>query len=938
MKTLKRAAFFTLCFFLFSAMPSFAVDNWIPLDGQWRFALDPKNEGIANNWFQNHLKDQIQLPGTTDENHKGSPNEAQETERLTRLFPYIGAAWYQRDFQVPAEWSGKRIVLFLERTKTSRLWIDGKDLGEQDSLVAPHEYALGSLTPGKHSLTLLVDNKKHPPIGDPHQISEHTQTNWNGMIGRIGLKATDAVWIDDVQIYPMDIYSSKTVAKVKVRLGNATGQPGKGKLYFTIKEDLSSTLSAFDVKWDEQDGNAEVEVPFGDRPKWWDEFQPALNQLTLKLQGDGVQDERTISFGHRHFATHDTQFCVNGRTTFLRGKHEGCVFPLTGYPPMTVDGWLRVFKIAKSYGINHYRFHSWCPPDAAFQAADQLGIYLQPELPNWKEFSDPEHDDFLKAEGERILRYFGNHPSFVMLSLGNELGGKQEIMAPLIKHFRELDPRHLYAQGSNNWFPKPEAGDDYMTSFQVDGKKVRGSFATVDPPLGHVQLGPPSTEKDYSAEISSVEVPVIGHEVGQYQVAPDFREMEKYTGVLKPRNLEAFRKRLEEKGMLNLADDFLRATGALSIICYREDIEAALRTRDFGGFQLLDLQDFPGQGTALVGILNAFMESKGLIEPAKWREFCSETVPLTLMPKRTWTSGETLDAKFEIANYGPLEINDATPMYTIRDVNGKTLASSELPKMNILQGKITSLGEIRIPLDKFSAPAKLNLELAIAGTNFKNSYDIWVYPNAVDSDPGKAVVCREFDDNARRTLAKGGSVLLLPEPSKLANSVEGAFAPDFWNYGMFKKFALERNFPVAPGTLGILCDPNHPAFAQFPTDHYANWQWFHLLKNSRPIVLDSMPKDYRPLLQVIDNYERLHKLGSIFEVKVGPGKLLICSIDLPALQDKPEARQLLHSLLDYMNSDKFDPATTMDEAAVENILQIHRGESEYTEKTTKDHK
>jgi hypothetical protein len=920
MKSASQIIFFILCVFLSAPIQTPAADNWLSLDGQWRFALDPKNEGIANKWFQDDLKDQIRLPGTTDENRKGTLNEARETERLTRLFPYIGAAWYQCDFQVPGEWSGKRIVLFLERTKNTQLWIDGKDLGEQDSLVAPHEYALGSLTPGKHRLTLLVDNKKHPPIGDPHQISEHTQTNWNGVIGKIGLKATDAVWIDDVQIYPMDIYSSKTVVKVKVRFGNATGRPGKGKLFFNIKEELASTLSSFDINWDEQGGNAEIDVPFGDRPKLWDEFQPALNELTIKLQGEGVQDERTFFFGHRHFTTRDKQFCVNGQTTFLRGKHEGCVFPLTGYPPMTADGWLRVFAIAKSYGINHYRFHSWCPPDAAFQAADRLGIYLQPELPNWMEFGDPEHDDFLKAEGDRILRCFGNHPSFVMLSLGNELGGKQEIMAPLVKHFRELDPRHLYAQGSNNWFPRPDKGDDYLTSFQVDGKKVRGSFATVDPPLGQVQLGPPSTEKDYSAEIAAVTVPVVGHEVGQYQVAPDFREIEKYTGVLKPRNFEAFRKRLTDKGMLNQANDFLRATGALAVLCYREDIEAALRTRGFGGFQLLDLEDFPGQGSALVGILNAFMESKGLIDPAKWREFCSETVPLLRMPKYTWTNGETFNAKFEVAHYGPHDFNNAVAAWTLRDAAGKILASSKLTAVNIKRGTVNSLGEISIPLDKISSPAQLNLELAIEGTSFKNSYDIWVYPDAVNTDPGNVTISGAFDDSARKVLASGGRVLLMPDPAKLSNSIEGAFAPDFWNFGMFRKFALERHIPVAPGTLGMLCDPKHPAFGQFPTDFYANWQWFHLLKNSRAIVLDSLPKDYRPLLQVIDNYERLHKLGSIFEVKVGPGKLLICSIDLPALQDKPEARQLLHSLLEYMNSEKFNPAVSVDEAAVDNIL------------------
>jgi hypothetical protein len=908
-----------------AATQAFAVDNWQLLDGQWRFALDLKNEGVTNKWFQEDLEDQIQLPGTTDENRKGTPNEARETDRLTRLFPYAGAAWYQRDFEVPAAWSGKRIVLSLERTKTSRLWLDGNAIGEQNSLVAPHEYILGTLAQGRHTITLRINNAEHPPIGDPHQISEHTQTNWNGVIGKIGLKATDPVWIDDVQVYPLGLEASRKAVRVKISLGNASGKSGKGKLIFSVKgEGVSSSPPPADVAWDENGGKAEIEVPLGDKAMWWDEFQPALNTMNVQLRADGIADEQTVTFGLRHFTAMGTQFCINGRPTFLRGKHEACVFPLTGYPPMTVDGWRRVFKIAKTYGINHYRFHSWCPPEAAFEAADQLGLYIQAELPNWMTFGNPQHDDFMRAEGERILRCFGNHPSFVMLSLGNELGGKQEIMAPFIKHFRELDNRHLYVQGTNNWFPKPDKGDDYMASFQVNGKKVRGSFATVDPPLGHVQLGPPSTQKDYTAEIAAVSVPVVGHEIGEYQTAPDFREIEKYTGVLKPRNLETFRKRLEDKGMSNLADDFLRASGALVVLCYREDIEAALRTRGFGGFQLLDLEDFPGQGTALVGILNAFMESKGLIEPAKWREFCSETVPLVRMPKHAWTNSETFTATAQAAHYGASDINNAAPAWTLRDSEGRTLASGRLPTAKIPLGTLTSLGEIRIPLEDISTPAKLNLELAIQGTNFKNSYDIWLYPDAVDIAPGKVVVSRALDDSALKSLASGGRVLLLPEPDKLANSIEGAFAPDFWNYGMFRKFASQRNKPIAPGTLGILCDPKHPAFGSFPTDFHSNWQWFHLLKNSRAIILDEMPKEYQPLLQVIDNYERLHKLATIFEVQVGPGKLLVCSIDLAAHQDKPEARQLLHSLLKYMNSDQFNPATTVDEATIQRILQIRQ--------------
>jgi Glycosyl hydrolases family 2, sugar binding domain len=887
-----------------------AAEQWMSLGGEWRFALDPKNEGVANQWFQAPLADRIQLPGTTDENRKGTLNEARETGRLTRLYPYVGAAWYQRDVEISPAWAGKRVVLLLERTKTSRLWVGSNAVGERNSLVAPHLYALGSLAPGRHQLTVRINNAEHPPIGDPHQISDQTQTNWNGVIGKLGLRVTDPVWIEDVQVYP-DRAARKV--RVRVEVGNATGKPAAGTLA------LAGSFHAFSITGER--AIVEFDYALGEGVHEWDEFSPALHHLSVALESGSYRDRREVTFGLREFTARGSQFRINGESVFLRGNVDNCVFPLTGYPPMAVDGWLRVFKITKSYGLNHVRFHSWCPPEAAFEAADQLGVYLQPELPNWMAFGEQVHDDFLRAEGERILRSFGNHPSFVMLSLGNELGGKQELMVPFVKHFRALDGRHLYAQGTNNWFPNAAVGDDYWASFQVRGKKVRASFATVDPPLGHVQTGPPSTLKDYASEIAGIQVPVVSHEIGEYQVAPDPRELVKYTGVLRARNLEAFFARLNQSGMLHQADDFLRASGALAVLCYREDIEAALRTRGFGGFQLLDLVDFPGQGTALVGVLNAFMESKGLIEPAKWREFCSETVPLVRMAKFTWTVGETFTAAAEVAHYGPSAIAATAPLWTLRDSQGRTLASGSLPAKPIPQGSLTSLGEIRIPLKEIPAPAKLKLELALQGAVVRNSYDIWVYPEAVATAPGKVLISRTLDAAALQALASGGTVLLLPEPAALPKSIGGSFAPDFWNYGMFRKFAEERRMPVAPGTLGILCDPKHPALSRFPTESHSNWQWFHLLQNSRALILDSMPAGFRPIVQVIDNFERAHKLGVLFEARVGPGNLVVCSIDLPRLRDHPEARQFLDSLLEYMNSGLFAPSTALDEAAVRRILQ-----------------
>ena len=897
------------------------------MQARWRFALDPNNSGINEKWFQKSLDDQVNLPGTTDENRKSALNNTREPNHLTRLYPFAGSAWYQCDINVPAGWANKRVTLFLERTKITRLWLDGNEIGSQNSLVAPHVYSLGSLSQGTHHLTLRINNSNYPPIGGAHQISDDTQTNWNGVIGKIGLSATDPVYIDDVQIYP-DIAGHKI--KVRVDIANATGLAAGGTLTFKAITDANAKpqgepaivlVSAFD-----KSTTVEANYPLSSDAKQWDEFSPALYKLAVSLDASAgsqkFNDRRDVTFGLRDFKARGTQFCVNGRTTFLRGKHDACVFPLTGFPPMTVDGWLKVLNIAKFYGINHYRFHTWCPPDAAFEAADRLGIYMEPELPNWTEFGDPNHDNFCLAEGERLLKTFGNHPSFVMLALGNELGGKQELMVPFIKHFRSIDPRHLYAQGTNNWFGMVDPNDDFWVSWQIQWqKRIRGSYGACDVPLGHVQVGPANTLKDYAREIHGIAVPVISTEIGQYQSTPDFREIDKYTGVLRARNLEIFRDRLKQNGMFGQADDFFSASGELAVICYREDIEAALRTPGFGGFQLLDLQDFPGQGTALVGILNAFMEPKGFITPAKWREFCSETVPLVRMPKFTWTTAENFTAQAQLAHYGPSDLKNVVAVWTLRDPKGQPLVVGRLHVKNIPQGSVTSLGDINVPLAGFPSPVKLELQLALEGTSFTNSYCIWLYPDSVDTSAGNVIVSRKLDDTARDALSSGKSILLMPEPNSLKTGIEGAFASDFWNYGMFKKLAEERKKPLPAGTMGILCDPNNSAFAGFPTEFHSNWQWCYLLRNSRSMVLDSMPAGYKPLVQVIDTCERAHKLAAVFEVKVGPGKLLVCSIDLPSQQDKPEARQLLHSLLQYMNSSRFAPATTVDNATLSRILQ-----------------
>ena len=614
---------------------------------------------------------------------------------------------------------------------------------------------------------------------------------------------------------------------------------------------------------------------------------------------------------------------MNGKVTFLRGKHDACVFPLIAHTAMDVETWRHYFQVAKQYGINHYRFHSWCPPEACFEAADIEGIYLQPELPIWGniDIDDTELCDYLLKEGRNLHRAYSNHASFVMFGLGNEMSG-EEGLAMLIQTFKKEDNRHIYSSGSNNYlgFKGKQANEDYFTTCRVgrEGDKqfnthARASFSFADAyDGGYLNHTYPNSEMDFSSANVLCDVPIISHETGQFQVYPNYEEIKKYTGVLKPRNFEIFKKRLEEAGMINLAYDFMMASGKWSALLYRADIEMNLRTPEWGGFQLLDLQDYPGQGSAYVGILDAFMESKGLIAPEEWRHFCSEVVPLFCTEKFCWTNDEALTGEVEIANYSESDLNSKQLSWTLTDSKQQVLDKGVLP-LQVKQGELAKVGTLKPAIASVRKAEKVTLALSIDGTPYRNDYSLWIYPAADKEVAPSEDICVTDDLDAHlKYLTEGGKVLWFPSKDKHKDqTVGGLFQTDYWNYRMFRTICENLDRPVSPGTLGILTDPGHPALADFPTEFHTNWQWFPIIKQSYPMILDRLSDDYRPIVQVIDNVERNHKLGLLFEFKVGNGKLLVCMSDLKAVQDKPEARQFYRSILEYMESSAFAPSYSL---------------------------
>jgi hypothetical protein len=399
-------------------------------------------------------------------------------------------------------------------------------------------------------------------------------------------------------------------------------------------------------------------------------------------------------------------------------------------------------------------------------------------------------------------------------------------------------------------------------------------------------------------------------------VYPDFKEIKKYTGVLKARNFEIFRDKLNSNGLGKLADSFLLASGKLQALCYKADIEAALRTPGFGGFQLLGLYDFPGQGTALVGVLNAFWEEKGYITAREFSHFCNSTVPLARFSKMIYLNNEQLSVPVEVAHFGKLPISNAVPVWTITNKEGTVLFTGKLPATNIPIGNHIPLGTINQALQTVTQPSQLQLTVQVG--SYKNSWDFFVYPATLPNVAGDILVTAQLDEQAIDKLNKGGKVLLTLKQGSVQDRKGGdiaiGFSSIFWNT------AWTKGQP--PHTLGIICNPKHPAFAYFPTGYHSNWQWWDAMSHSSPIVLDSIAKGLQPIVRVIDDWVTARSLGLVFECRVGKGKLVVSGIDLLTGETKrPEARQLLYSLERYMSSSRFNPSAVVSVQQIEAVLK-----------------
>ncbi|MCM1524825.1 MAG: beta-glucuronidase [Ruminococcus sp.] len=893
-------------------------------DTPWDFAVSTEKPDINE-----ALTDTVILPSTVQQMKKTPVTDERSDGYLTDPHSFEGYALYRRNASVNIN-DDEEAFLVLERTRTSNVWINGSFAGSCSSICAPHIYNITELVTGNDVITVMIDNISCPVPGG-HMTSKDTQTNWLGITGEVSVRIKKRRRFDNVRIFP-DISQMSIRVAGRVTGGGSLQVTAEAEGYPEKKYELSGDKAEFIYEMK----NARL----------WSEHDPVTYRLKLSCSGDSEE----ITFGMREFSVKGAELLLNGEKIFLRGKHDGMIFPLTGAAPTDKADWLKVMGTAKEYGINHYRFHTCCPPEAAFEAADELGIYLEPELPFWgtveDELTDPQR--YLVDEGFRILDAFGNHPSFFALSLGNELWGSKERLNAILGDYKKHDSRPLYTQGSNNFqfWPCILENDDLFVGVRFSKERLfRGSYAMCDAPLGHIQTDAPNSDYTYDEHIrpSSISknkprvgtiqiqygtgvktvsvdnsdgefvshIPVISHEVGQYFMYPDYNEISKYTGVLKPYNLEIFKERLEKAGLLHLADKYFHASGSFAAQCYKMEIETAMRSKELSGFQLLDIQDFTGQGTALVGILNSFMESKGVISNEAWRRFMNDRVILGCLPKFVYAYGEKIGMGIKLFQYGGKADVDPEVTVTVKD-GDISLFTEKLAVKGSFKGGVFDLGNIEIDIPSSDEPRELCLTVTM--NDISNCYNLWLYPQNEETE----FIAESEWKIAKEKLKNGEDVLFIPKSINEEHSIEGTYCTDFWNYPMFRSISESMKKPVPVGTLGLLIDSSHPALKEFPCRTYSTEQWYDIVSSSRTVILDGT--GIEPIVRTIDNCERNHSLGTVFEVNAGGGRLLVCTAALEDNMSSLPCRRLLTSLTNYIKSGSFAPVQTVDLSVLDKIF------------------
>lgn len=919
------------------------------LNGKWSFSLDPENNQQWHKITDQLPEQSITIPGSWEEQGYGEPSDHNPIGTWKKAREYEGIVWYVKDVDIPSAYACRKIYLQLKGVRwVSKLWIDGKFVGKEDSLVTPHSYDITKFVKAgqSHRFTIQLDNQMRYSLHESHIHSYHTATNWGGITGGIELVGIMPHSFENIKLRPCAEEKSVDL-HVTIKNGPETKQRS---LFINVFEQNGEKVYAKKMALEPKDEHL-FTIELGESAKLWSPQHPHLYQLELVLidnETDRVYDQQALTFGLRTIQTDTRQIILNGEPIFLTGYVDCCIFPQTGYPIWDKATYKKQFKIVKEYGFNHVRLHGWTPPKPFFEAADEEGILVQTELPHWgrayierKKMASDEVHQFLKRELERIITLLHTHPSFVMLSLGNELSSKEghPQLNELVQYARELDDTRLYTDNTGfGELPEHDREGDFF-------------IPTLNwhPPYHKDDAAHPDTTQDFREITRLTEKPMIAHEHGQFTTYVRPQEADKYQGVLQPNWLKTINETLKTKGLEPRLDEFIEATSVHMKRTLKEAMEKARRTPGLSGIQLLDIRDFAGQGHATVGVLDVFWDDKGIIRPAEFREFNDQTVLLMRSPQRTYFTQETLAVDIEVSHFGKNLVN-STLIWKLSD--GDVIDKGEQIIEQIPGDGLSKVAHLQVSIPKGrSRKLVLSVALKTSDSSYSNQWDFWAFERPKLVPESKRIwtnitslrsqlygarfeevigidhlsykkeenvdlaITNRLSRDILQYIIDGGSVWLVAEEQRQFDEVHTRYLPIFWNYLWF---------PEQSGTTMGMIIHEHPLLKHFPHDRYANWHWYHLVNERVALNLELLP-DVKPIIEVIDNFNRAKRLAYAFEFQLGKGKVFVSSLNITNTNTMklPEVQQMLFDTINYLTGDEFTPRVPLTMGDVLGMFKVY---------------
>ena len=922
-------------------------------------------KSLAGEWrvTGENLSGVVRLPGTLADAKLGRRMTAADWEAdtdrrskgaLTREYQYIGKAVYEREITLTEEEARYPLELVMERVMLhSELTIDGEVLGSCDSLATEHVYPIPQkLTKaGRHTIRLTLDNSnRYDFSGWAHSYGPVMQSVWHGVVGEFALRRQSA--LRKSRVFASWPTNGKLVVEVPKSF---KAKPGGIRFSKCVKLAEESSLDVLSVKPSPyRKGFKLVELKLNREPEPWSEHHP--NLYVLELHDEALEFAHQIRFGFRSVSAHDHAIWINGFKWFMRGNLDCCHFPLTGAPETTKAWWLDTFRrLRDEDGINTIRFHSWTPPKAAFDAADELGICFAVEAGIWQDRwmktylagTGGKMDAFIQRELRAILEAHANSPAFISLAIGNELTGNFKKMGEWMGDCKAFDPSRLYFASANQYLANgalqrvSETDDFHVVGI---GGRCRGQRH-------------PFTDWDYEKGYTELKLPAVAHEVGQWPIYVDWEhELAKYTGVLRPYNLEHFRDMAEKSGTKHLWPRFCEVSAKLCRLMYKADVEGLMRTPSCTGLQLLSVQDFTGQCEAMIGWRDSFYDLKPSVKGMPpFRDVFNPMPHLARFEKYCWSVGETYKATLVVRNITEQPILEGSNFdYSILGQRASCpLESSALGQRascpltiaegtlhlakTINPGDVGVVGEVAVPITDEMAGKKFELKFG------SNSWPFWVFestgkmpvvpvlppstgkmpvvpvlPPSTGKMPVVPVTVTASFEEAVAALAKGGRVLYTGPSAKSAKS---HFKPVYWSAGHFKQADAELS------SLGYMVQSEHPALRGFPTEDWADWQWYNLVEGGvkhdlAELVGSRVPRDRGgrgatalpdlvPIVQPVPDLHYSTFMGMLFELKIGEGRLMVCGLNLSD-RTKPEVIAMRASILSYMESNDFNPTVSIE--------------------------